>query len=178
MCLLTAGLAVALVATGGLTQTPTDSARALTTVTVKAKPDVEKTLANPTKFDLFLERKKIGGGFFLTHDQIVARNASNAQQLLQGVPGIKVRRIGRDWLMQSQRCSGGHLPGMSSPEMLDTLTQLFIDGNRVSAIDALDDIQPSEIEALEVYQGAAQLPAEARGRGCFAIFIWIRTIGR
>jgi len=152
-----------------------DSARAIAPVTVKAKADVERTPANPHKFDLFLQRKAQGVGFFMTHEQIIARNSNHMQGLLQGLPGIKVRQVGTEWKLQSQRCGGGTLPGMRD-NALDPL--VFVDGQRITDLDILDDIRPGEIEALEVYHGASQLPAEARGRGCFAIFIWMRTVGK
>jgi hypothetical protein len=153
-----------------------DSAATLSTVEVKAKGVVEKSQANPTKFDLFLERRSRGVGVFLTHDQIVARNPTLTKLLLQGVPGIKVRQNGTEWTVQSQRCSGGRIPGSKMDESQQPV--IFVDGMRVGGTAELDNIVPAEIEAVEVFQGATQLPAEARGRGCFAIFIWLRTVGK
>jgi hypothetical protein len=41
-------------------------------------------------------------------------------------------------------------------------------------MEMLREIPPQEIEAIEVYQGAGEMPAEAKGDACFAIFIWLR----
>jgi hypothetical protein len=51
---------------------------------------------------------------------------------------------------------------------------LFIDGFRVRGLGTLSALNPSDIEAIEVYQGAAQLPAEAKGNACAAIFVWVK----
>lgn len=119
-------------------------------------------------------------GTFLTREDIEARPLTRIQQLFSSIPGLKVRQIGTQWVIQSQRCSVG-LPsagmqreaerGIKDPKWFPLL---FIDGFRVNGIATLNDISPSAIEAIEVYQGSAQLPAEARGDACAAIFVWLR----
>jgi hypothetical protein len=145
----------------------------LAPVEINEKPIVTVTAANPHKFDLFLERRARGFGFFLTHDQIKAKNNFKLQQLLQSVPGIKVRQVGTRWVLQSQHCPG--MPGSDDPARRPIV---FVDGHATSGQEQLDLINSSQIEGLEVYQGGSELPAEAIGRACFAIFIWLRTSGR
>jgi hypothetical protein len=149
----------------------------LAAVSISENPIVRTTLANPHKFDLFLERRARGVGFFMTHDQIEGTNTLQLQQLLQSVPGIKVRQIGTTWQLQSQHCSGRHIPG-TQPDDQSRLPVVFIDGHFTKGIEQLELINPSQIEGLEVYQGGSQLPPEALGKACFAIFVWLRTIGR
>lgn len=55
-----------------------------------------------------------------------------------------------------------------------TFPILFVDGMRVRGLSFLNSISPAQIEGIEVYQGAAQLPAEAKGNACAAIFIWLK----
>jgi len=147
----------------------------LATVDISEKPLVTATAANPHKFDLFLERRSRGFGFFLTHDEIKAKNVYKMQQLLQSIPGIKVRQDRLAWKLQSQHCPGKGMPGAGDDEARRPL--VFIDGQLSKGMELLDGIDTSQIEGLEVYQGAGELPAEAIGQACFAIFIWLRTIG-
>jgi len=148
----------------------------LPSVDITEKPVVAATPANPHKFDLFLERRSRGFGFFLTHDEIRAKSVYKVQQLLQSISGIKVRQDRLAWKLQSQHCSGKGIPGTGDDESRRPL--IFIDGHLTKGVEELDLIDPSQIEGLEVYQGAGELPAEAIGQACFAIFIWLRTIGQ
>ncbi len=147
----------------------------LPSVDISEKPIVTTTAANPHKFDLFLERRARGFGFFLTHDEIKSKNVYKLQQLLQSVPGIKVRQDRLRWLLQSQHCPGKGIPGAGDDPSRRPI--IFIDGHLTKGIEQLDLVDASQIEGLEVYQGGAELPAEAIGQACFAIFIWLRTIG-
>jgi hypothetical protein len=52
---------------------------------------------------------------------------------------------------------------------------VFIDGARMHDVSALSELSPSQVEAVEIYQGASQLPAEAKGDACFAVFVWLRS---
>jgi hypothetical protein len=147
----------------------------LAVVDISEKPIVTATAANPHKFDLFLERRSRGFGFFLTHDEIKTKNVYKVQQLLQSIPGIKVRQDRLAWKLQSQHCSGRGIPGAGDDESRRPI--IFVDGHLTKGMEQLDLIDPSQIEGLEVFQGAGELPAEAIGQACFAIFIWLRTIG-
>lgn len=151
------------------------STTTLPTVAISGKPVVRTTSANAHKFDEFLQRRARGVDFFLTHDEIAAKNTFKLQQLLQSIPGIKVRQIGSSWHLQSQHCSGKKIPGAGEDE--SRLPIVFIDGHFTRGTEELESINTSQIEGLEVYQGGSQLPAEALGKAWFAIFVWLRTSG-
>jgi hypothetical protein len=54
---------------------------------------------------------------------------------------------------------------------------LYLDGIRVdtaSLRQTIAELALSEIEAVEVYRGVSELPAEAMGNACSAIFVWTR----
>jgi hypothetical protein len=122
------------------------------------------------KFEEFFSRRSFGLGTYVAKKEIQNRNAFNTTQLLQGIPGLLVRQSGNQWIIQSQRCGGD--PFSNTPPQPPIV---FVDGFMAQdGAGALDAIKPNEVEAIEVYQGAAQLPAEARGKGCAAIFIWLR----
>ncbi len=155
-----------------------DTASKIATVIVKAKPIVNTSGPNSRKYDLFLLRRSLGMGTFLTREQIEAKPATHTYQLFQNIPGLKISQHGTQTLIRSQRCpaklpvAGGAPPDMDRDHPEFPL--LFIDGFHVRGLAALSTVNPSEIEAIEVYQGAAQLPAEAKGNACAAIFLWLR----
>ena len=158
----------------------------LATVHVRGKQDIPVSSIDPQKFDEFIRRRELGAGHFMTRDQIEVRNARVSRDLLAGIPGISVRQDGDSSIIQSTRCSGKTIPGLDtgtlvggSPSAPDNKLQpmLFVDGHRMSDLHVMDDIQPGEIEAIEVYQGASELPVEAKGDACFAIYIWLKAGG-
>ena len=134
-----------------------------------AKPE---RYARTHRYDQFYSRRAAGFGTFLTREQIKARFKTSTPELLQGVPGISVRRVGNEWRIQSLQCQMG-LPGLSEQQSdPQHWIRVFIDGMDVGDASELASVNPAEIEAMEVYKGPAELPAAARGRGCAAVFIW------
>jgi hypothetical protein len=150
----------------------------LSPVTVTGKSIVNVAGPNKHKYDLFLLRRNLGIGTFLTREQIESKPASQTYQLFQNIPGLKISQHGTEWFIRSQRCppklpvNDGPAPSMDD----DTpdFPILFIDGFRVKGLSSLRELSPTDIEGIEVYQGAAQLPAEAKGNACAAIFVWLK----
>lgn len=127
--------------------------------------------ANTHRYDQFFERKAVGIGKFITREQIDAASKSNTAELLQGMSGVKVRRIGNEWKVQFTRCQLG-IPGVDDP---GDFIQVFINGHYAGRASQLNDILPTEIEMMEVYKSPTELPPQARGNGCGAVFIWTRS---
>jgi hypothetical protein len=150
------------------------AAQALPDVKIADKLAKPARYANTRRYDEFYTRRAMGFGTFLTREDIDRQFKTNTPELLQGIPGMKVKRVGNDWRVQSLQCQMG-LPGIS-----DALSdpqkwiRVFIDGMDVGDASELASINPAQIEAMEVYKGPSELPVEARGRGCAAIFIWTR----
>ncbi len=150
-----------------------------TVVVTGGKRIVNASPANSHKYDLFLLRKNLGIGTFITREQIEAKPTAETAQIFQSIPGLKVQQQGTRWLIHSQRCP--HKVETRTVEMTMDADDpalypiLFIDGFRVRGLSALNDINPKQIEGIEVYQGAAQLPAEAKGNACAAIFVWLKS---
>lgn len=140
--------------------------------------------------ETFYARRARGRGTFFTRDQIERSGHSTLQPLFASVPGVRVRtdQLGRIYL-NSSRCLGvgagggsGTLgPNMGGSGNVGTFA-LYVDGMRTSPgliPETLKELSTAEIEALEVYRGPAELPAEAMGDACAAVFIWTRrTAGR
>lgn len=155
----------------------------LSTVSIVGERPMDRPPGDPHKYDEFLRRRAIGLGTFLTREEIHSRPRHQIQEIFNGIPGIKVRHAGTQWFLRSQRCSGKWIPGLDggavgggSGEIDPKLNpMIFIDGVRVFDETALSHYSPSEVDAVEVYQGGAQMPAEARGDACFAIFVWLKN---
>jgi hypothetical protein len=141
--------------------------------------------ANTARFDAFYERKaRAIGGSFLTREDIERADVSDAVDLLRRVPGVRIQRsssgIARALF---PRCAGAVDPARresSDGRGPSPVVQVFVDGTKVSEpFVTLTSLSASDVEAMEVYRGVAELPAEAAGNGCAAIMIWTRyTPGR
>lgn len=133
-----------------------------------------------TRFDAFYERKtRAIGGSFLTREDIERADVSDAADLLRRIPGVRVQRTSTGIArVQFPRCAGVADPGRgesSDGRGPSPVVQVFVDGTKVSEpFVTLSSLAASDVEAMEVYRGVADLPPEAAGNGCAAIMIWTR----
>lgn len=119
-------------------------------------------------------RARSFGGRVYDRNALATSDAGRLTDFLAGVPGVTVTNTTSfDRSVMMRRCRG--LSAGASPSGSDTV-RVFLDGVRVRSdpMDVLSGIGVNEIEALEVYQGVSQLPAEVTD-GCAAIFIWRRV---
>lgn len=113
----------------------------------------------------FYDRKARGHGIFIERAQIAVRQTPSAADLLRMVPGVNVRQrggVGVDTRVEVDRCP---------------TVAVFLDGvlARGRAGDVLKMIDPKTVEAMEIYTGLSQLPAEFRTPdNCAAIVMWTR----
>lgn len=139
--------------------------------------------------ETFYARRQRGRGAFFTREDIEAAGHSSLQPLFSSVTGVRVRtdRTGRIYLTSS-RClgtsSGSRLgtlgPDLGSKPNVGTFA-LYIDGIRTARDlipETLKDLSTADVEAMEVYRGPSELPAEALGDACAAVFIWTRRGAR
>lgn len=121
----------------------------------------------------FDARQKRGFGSFITRDDIEKRGAIRTTDLFRTIPGVQVNWNGSGYTVQMSRASTGYCP-----------VQYYIDGSPflASPDDDMDSIvQPQDIQAIEVYKGATETPAEFQGSGgaaCGTIVIWTRRGGQ
>ena len=116
----------------------------------------------------FYDRQRTGFGYFLTRKDIRMRYSQRMTDLLRSIPGVRVvgRPPSQDVVMRGSNC----------------LPQIVVDGviarrGGDRALMYIDDfVIPMDIEGLEVYRGASELPAEFGGKtsGCGVIAIWTR----
>lgn len=133
--------------------------------------EINVTVDRPMRDELqeFYHRKEIGLGWFIGPGDIERRQPQRPSDLLRTVPGVDVMpvRFGKSFVrfrraVGNRRCEPA----------------LFVDGVYTEAMD-LDDIDRSDLLALELYRGPGEIPAEfTRGSGnCGAIVAWTRVYG-
>lgn len=124
------------------------------------------------RFDDFYERRARQPGTFFTREDIERGGRSTVMELMSSVPGVIVgTRPGGVPYIRIARCVGNSIQTGGAYGWL----AVFINGNRVSAnLESLNEMKAGEIETLEVYRGPSQLPIEAMGNACAAVFITTR----
>ncbi|HEV8711497.1 MAG TPA: carboxypeptidase regulatory-like domain-containing protein [Candidatus Binatia bacterium] len=142
-------------------------------VEVVGRPAKPIEYAWTMKYDGFFERRRKGFGHFLTREQIEKRRPWRTPNLLAGIAGITLRFVGPGIGMtevEFSRCRkiGVWIDGTAQRPPDSGLDNLLVIG------EMLDLIRPSQIEAMEVYSGPAELPAEYSSGVCAAIVIWTR----
>ena len=172
------------VASVGMTLHHPAAATTLSDVVVNAKADTLR----PSPFvqhdwtEGFARRKQLNvGGIFLDQAQIERRGAYKMTQLLANLPGVEVRQMRNEFgeynpyiVMRGTSTVGGQKCPIS----------YFLDGHpySMSQDETVDQIiQPHDVQAIEVYPGASQVPAQfktATSARCGVIVIWSRSAAR
>jgi len=111
----------------------------------------------------FWRRREQGWGRFFTREEIDRRHPIFVSDMLRTVPGFTIERIGPSTYIRSTRAGGGCSP------------TLWLDGMRLPDSDPDALIHPADVEAIEIYRGGAETPAEFGGfNDCGAVVIWSR----
>lgn len=169
---------------------------ALPTVAVR---EVSKPLARG-KMRGYEDRKAGGIGHFIGRELLAKdENRRVSEVLASNVPGLSIYRgtSSKAWAASSRTASSAKcaLCRVSKYEMLDAFDiaagaplacylDVYLDGAQVYNSSArntplfnLNSINASEIEGIEVYTSAAQIPAQYNktAGGCGVMLIWTRT---
>lgn len=120
--------------------------------------------AAPARLQGFYRRRTLPVGTFLDRKAIEQRRPFYVADLFDMIPGVRVRRDPNQAgqvVVEFQRC----------PDVA-----LFIDGGRIGGDigSGLALVDPGDVEAIEVYKGAAQVPPEFGVNTCGAIAVWTR----
>jgi len=116
----------------------------------------------------FYERREEGlQGTFVDRTEIESRAMATFRDLFTAVPSLRVDFIdpGRTRIVMRRNPGSGTGEGCSP--------QIYVDGQRI--VRDLDSIEPTIVEAMEVYAGA--LAPAGFGNSCGAILIWTRRGG-
>jgi len=134
-----------------------------------------------TRLDEFDTRHRSGvATASITREDIIKRNPVDAWQMLTNVPSIRI--VGRDNGVTAQSTRSGHLlPDLTMEPcflivMVDRLILNGTPGQKAFDLRLLP--KPDEIHGIEVFAGAASIPAQYGGVGdgkwCGMIAIWTR----
>jgi hypothetical protein len=142
---------------------------ALARVTIRG----ESRVVPPYLEDAY-RRGASGHGTFLTAEDIDRMHPMDVQSVIASVPGAHVNQAG----ISFARC------GYGLDFSFGARLQIYIDGTRVtygtpeSTDLALKTIHVAQIQAMEVYRGVSQIPAEFLADACAVIAIWTKRGGR
>jgi hypothetical protein len=147
------------------------------TVTLRLLPDtivlrpvvVTATNRRPTgRLGGFYERmQRRIAGTFITRDQIEQRHAIQVSDLLQTIPGLQLVPSSRGFSFDVRTIEGCR-------------PQVYLDGvpYPLLAGETIDDVvSPTQLEGIEVYRHAAEVPVEFQrpDSSCGAIVLWTRV---
>ncbi len=128
---------------------------------------VTDTVIKSHWLDLFERRRATSRGTFLTRDAIKKQGARIGSELLRSVPGVRLTPL---------RAGGTNQIIMTRGAGARTcFPAMFV--HNIPYSGTLDDFIADDIEALEIYVGVSEIPAELdkNGKGiCGAIVIWTR----
>lgn len=140
----------------------------------------------PPRFQDVYRRMSIATGKFFTREDIDLLNPTDVQSLLDQVPTVRVSRTG----IKFARCNEGGQMALSHG---GGKVQIWIDGQRMTgrgttppgtsdedAIAAeqrevLKMVNPSHVQAMEVYSGSSRIPGEFLEDACAVIAIWTKS---
>ena len=121
----------------------------------------------------FYSRKRAGAGRFLDPAWIEKRNASKINELMEGVPGVRVIRWQHDVYKIALRGSTATTFRTRSDGVC--YPKVFLNG--LHQPDFVWDIKPDDIAAIEIYRSMAEIPAQYGGAEsmCGVILIWLKS---
>ena len=126
-------------------------------------------------FQGFDQRQRRGIGTFVTRAQIDAQNTITPSDLFRTIPQVRLVRTNSGMGVRfpsNQSLRGGRGANLCAPT-------LWIDGQKAPGME-VDDLRATDIEAIELYRGAATTPPEFAAYGlvqCGSIVVWTRRRG-
>jgi hypothetical protein len=116
-----------------------------------------------TRFTDFERRRQTGLGTYITRDEIKARGYMSMGDALRTVTGVRVNCGVVDCSVHMTRSTAGCYP------------IYYVDGQLARSFAASTPI--NDVQGVEVYRGAGELPGEFGGSGamCGVIVIWTRA---
>ncbi|MSR36074.1 MAG: hypothetical protein EXR95_05435 [Gemmatimonadetes bacterium] len=124
----------------------------------------------------FYERRRLGLGNFFDRDDIEARQARSASDVLRRVAGLHL--VSQGYFTDVQARGVGSIGGCRPAMYIDGA---LVSGPRRSVTSFnLEDMQAQDLEAIEVYAGGSTVPPQYTAGGnsmCGVILFWTRKPG-
>ena len=146
------------------------------TVTARVSPPRRRSL----QLAGFYERERAGLGEFLRREDIERWSNMNLVQVIDRMPGTTVIGNGAKQVIVFDRAAVvGTLSRSQRGQRQDMcLPKVFLDGVVMSYVDGLTGVAtPQQIEAVEAYRSASELPPQYGGldAACGVILLWTRA---
>jgi len=125
--------------------------------------DAVAVYAPPSAMNEFARRKRRGGGYYMTAEQIEKRGARTLADALLAAPMLRVSYDARGRLAIRGR-------GLCVPDVYMDGVQVRDDGS--TDLDAIVPI--SQLEAIEVYDSAAGKPSQYGDGSCASVVLWTK----
>ena len=118
----------------------------------------------------FYMRQAIGLGRHIDREEIERRSTVFTTDLLRMIPGVRLVPVGTSYAVVLR---GGTDRSLRTRACLP---QVFVDGVLMLEFELDRDIHPHQIEGIEVYRSASEVPAQYGGSqaACGVILIWTR----
>jgi iron complex outermembrane receptor protein len=135
----------------------------LAEIRVEAEPERGNSHLDRTGFT---RRRAMGTGKFVTRAEFEGQMPSFLSDVIRRFPGVTITPF--SGLRGGQATFSRNLRGCS--------IQYFVDGTLIGPSFNVDDIPARDVEAVEVYRGTSEVPAEfnRRSAACGVIAIWTR----
>lgn len=129
--------------------------------------DVTVDQPAPERLQGFERRRRRGLGLFLTPEDIASRDAQQPSDHLRNQPGLSV-----------SRSILGEAEIRFTRTNLDCRPEVIVDGTLAQDFH-VDDLNPDDIWAVEIYRGSSEVPPEftMQFEGCGLIVVWTRGAG-
>lgn len=109
----------------------------------------------------FKHRTELGMGYFVTRDDIEARNASRVTDLLAEAPGVRLASSGQGLRRVVQMRGGASAGGCPVQVYIDGMHLNKNNGPADTRVVAIDDfVSPESLFGIEVYRGLSTVPAQ------------------
>lgn len=125
----------------------------------------------------FESRRKSGGGYFMTADDIRRKGSVTTEELFRGIPGVQVLPSGFGFTVRMTRSFGTAGAGLGK----DCQPQYYVDGAILNPPTDLNapfnlPIPPQDIEGIETYPSLVGVPAQfmRANTACGIIVIWTK----
>lgn len=129
----------------------------------------------------FRHRIELGSGWYLTREDIRARNVSRTTDLVAEAPGVRLSSSGMGLRRVVQMVRGGaRAHGCPVQVYLDGMRLNQDNGPAYAQVVAIDDyVSPESVAGIEVYRGIASVPAQFLNdwSQCGVVAIWTRRGG-